>query len=87
MHYFIAYIHPISDGNGRTARSIFYFKCLKNELRFVELLSISAYLKDRRQAYEGAFKMAIEHEGDLSFFVDFSLDSLLRALDEVPSST
>jgi len=29
LHYFIGYVHPFFDGNGRTARTLFYFKCIK----------------------------------------------------------
>ncbi|MCY4523444.1 MAG: Fic family protein, partial [Halobacteriovoraceae bacterium] len=83
LHYFIGYIHPFFDGNGRTARALFYFKCIKNDLKFVELLSISAYLKGHGKRYEKAFDLAIKYDLDITYFIDFCLESLIFALEKV----
>jgi len=83
LHYFVAYIHPFFDGNGRTARTLFYFKALKNKMEFVELLSISASLKEHGRRYERAFENAVAHDGDITFFVGFCLDSVIFALEKV----
>ena len=83
FHYFVAYIHPFFDGNGRTARTLFYFKMIKNDLKFVELLSISANLKEHGEKYDKSFKLVKEHELDMTFFIDFCLDSLITALEKV----
>ena len=83
LHYFVAYIHPFFDGNGRTARTLFYFKAIKNDLKFVELLSVSANLKEHGKRYEESFNLVEEHELDMTFFIDFCLDSLIIALAKV----
>lgn len=83
LHYFIAYIHPFFDGNGRTARTLFYFKSIKNDLKFVELLSVSANLKEHGKRYEKSFDLVKEHELDMTYFIDFCLDSLITALGKV----
>ncbi|OYZ24225.1 MAG: hypothetical protein B7Y39_02025 [Bdellovibrio sp. 28-41-41] len=83
LHYFTSYIHPFFDGNGRTARAMFYFKAIKNDLKFVELLSISAYLKAHGKQYEKSFEKVVENDLDLTFFIDFNLDALLEALRKV----
>ena len=83
LHYFISYIHPFFDGNGRTARALFYFKSIKNDLKFIELLSISAYLKNHGKQYEKSFEKVIESDFDLTYFIDFNLDALLEALEKV----
>lgn len=84
LHYFIAYIHPFFDGNGRTARTLFYYKCIKNDLKFVELLSISAHLKrGKGNQYERAFNLVVENEYDITYFIDYCLDSLLAAIKAV----
>lgn len=80
LQYFVAYIHPFFDGNGRTARTLFYFKSLKHDLKFVELLSISAHLKNSGNQYEKAFEKVASHEWDLTYFIDYCLESLLAAL-------
>ncbi len=83
LHYFIGYIHPFFDGNGRTARTLFYFKAMKNDLKFVELLSISAYLKEHGNQYTRSFDLVKENDYDVTYFVDFCLDSLIEALKKV----
>jgi Fic family protein len=84
LHYFTAYIHPFFDGNGRTARTLFYFKCMKNHLKFVELLSISAHLKrGKGNAYERSFDLVVENDFDVTYFIDYCLDSLEVAIEKV----
>lgn len=83
IHYFTAYIHPFFDGNGRTARTLFYFKAIKNNLKFVELLSVSANLKELGKKYEKSFDLVKQNDLDISYFVDFCLDSLLQSLKKV----
>lgn len=83
IHYFIGYIHPFFDGNGRTARALFYFKSIKNNLNYVELLSVSAYLRTHGKQYEKSFEKVKENEFDLTYFINFCLDSMLLALQEV----
>lgn len=83
LHYFTSYIHPFFDGNGRTARALFYFKAIKNDLKFIELLSISAYLKSHGKQYEKSFEKVVEGDLDLTYFIDFNLDALIEALEKV----
>lgn len=80
LHYMTAYIHPFFDGNGRTARTLFYFKSIKHQLKFVELLSISAHLKNTGNQYEKSFEVVKQHDWDLTYFINYCLESLLAAL-------
>ncbi len=81
LHYFVAYIHPFFDGNGRTV--LFYFTIIKYGLKSVEFLSISAHLKIHGKRYERSFENAVKYQGDVTYFIDFSLDSLLLSLQKV----
>lgn len=83
LHYFLAYIHPFFDGNGRTARTLFYFKAMKNNLSFIELLSISAYLKNHGARYEKSYQKVVANDLDITYFIDFNLDALLHAVKQV----
>ncbi len=83
VHYFIAYIHPFFDGNGRTARALFYFKAMRNDLDYIQLLSVSAYLKEHGAQYEKAFEKVVSNDFDVTYFVDFCLDSIHSALSAV----
>jgi Fic family protein len=53
---------------------------MKHDLKFVELLSISAHLKNSGNQYEKAFEKVKRHDWDLTFFIDYCLESLLAAL-------
>lgn len=83
LHYFISYIHPYFDGNGRTARTMFYYKAIKNDLKFVELLSVSAYLKNHGKQYEKSFEKVVQNDLDITYFIDFNLEALAEALKKV----
>lgn len=83
LHYFIAYIHPFFDGNGRTARTLFYFKCLKHDLNWVNFLSISASLKAPGKGYENSFKEVKNNDWDVTYFIIYCLKSLEKALEIV----
>jgi Fic family protein len=83
IHYFIGYIHPFFDGNGRTARALFYFESMKRKLKYVELLSVSAYLKEHGKQYENSFVKVKDNEYDITYFIDFCLDSMRSALQHV----
>lgn len=83
VHYFVAYIHPFFDGNGRTARALFYFKAMRNELTYVELLSVSAYLKEHGKQYEKSFEQVVANDHDITYFIDFCLDAMFSSLTEV----
>ena len=41
IHFMLAYVHPFTDGNGRTARALFYWYMLKKGYWLTEYLSIS----------------------------------------------
>lgn len=55
IHFVLAYIHPFVDGNGRTARSLFYWYMIKNGYWLTEYLSISRIIYTNKTAYEKAF--------------------------------
>lgn len=83
IHYFVSYIHPYFDGNGRTARTLFYLNSIKNNLNFVELLSLSAYLKHHGKQYEKSFEKVVKNDFDVTYFIDFNLSALEEALKKV----
>ncbi len=83
FHYFIAYIHPFFDGNGRTARALFYFECIRNNLDYIQLLSVSAYLKEHGNQYEKSFEKVVSNDFDVTYFIDFCLDSIHSAITAV----
>jgi Fic family protein len=83
LHYFLAYIHPFTDGNGRTGRSLIYFQAIKEDLDFIQFLSLSAQFKFTGKRYIKTFDLVLNNGLDLTYFVDFCLDGFLQALKKV----
>src|SRR5690606_26584464 len=81
LHFWLAYIHPFVDGNGRTARILFYWSMLRNGYWLAEYLSISRILKVKAGQYKRAFLRTETDENDLTYFVDHQLDVLHQATE------
>jgi Fic family protein len=83
LHYLIGYIHPFNDGNGRCARSIFYWFMLKNDYWLFEYMSVSRAIKDSRGKYKLAYQYTESDESDLTYFIKYNLDAIITAVEEV----
>ena len=83
LHFMIGYEHPFADGNGRTARAIFYWFMLRNGFAFFEYLSISKLLKEAPVKYGMAYLYTEIDESDLTYFLYYQADIILRAMDEL----
>lgn len=83
VHYLIAYYHPFADGNGRTARALFYWYMMKSGYRLVQYLSISRIIKGSKRAYEKAYQHAEHDSDDMSYFIQYNLDVLHKSFDEL----
>jgi Fic family protein len=83
LHFMIGYEHPFADGNGRTARAIFYWFMLQNGFTFFEYLSISKLLKIAPVKYGMAYLYTEIDENDLTYFLYYQADIILRAMDEL----
>lgn len=83
IHFVIAYVHPFVDGNGRTARALFYWYMLKNGYWLTQFLSISRIIYRTKAKYEKVY-MQVESDGmDIGYFVKYNLDVLSKAFDEL----
>jgi Fic family protein len=82
LHFWLAYLHPFCDGNGRTARSLFYWYTLKHGYWIFEYVSISRVMLRRRAQYEQSFLYSEMPDRDLSYFLTFHLHAVEKALEE-----
>lgn len=73
IHFMIAYMHPFVDGNGRTARALFYWYMLKEKYWLTEYMSISRVIAKSKHSYEKAFLYTECDELDLGYFVSYNL--------------
>lgn len=81
VHFMIGYIHPFTDGNGRTARALFYWYLLKKGYWLTEYLSISKIIQDTKNQYEKAFIYTENDENDLSYFITYNLKVMEKAFE------
>ncbi len=56
VHFLIGYFHPFTDGNGRTARALFYWYLLRKGYWLTEYLAISRVILQFRMQYYRAFQ-------------------------------
>lgn len=81
LHFWLAYDHPFEDGNGRTARALFYWAMLNRGYWLFEFVSISSLIKKAPAAYARAFLYTETDENDLTYFILHQLNIILRAVD------
>jgi len=77
VHFMLAFMHPFVDGNGRTARALFYWYMLKEKYWLTEYMSISRVIAKSKPSYEKSFRYVENDGNDIGYFVAYNL----RALD------
>lgn len=88
IHFLVGYIHPFNDGNGRTARALFYWYLLKNDYWLFEYTAISRVINNSKKQYRNAYlytesDRTPNDSGDLTYFIKYNLDCIKKALDEI----
>jgi Fic family protein len=83
LHFWLAYLHPFVDGNGRTARALFYFYLLKQGYSVFEFVPISRVILRRRGQYDRAYLYAEADDADMTYFLVFHLHAIEKALEEL----
>jgi len=83
LHFLIGYIHPFVDGNGRTARALFYWHLLKNGYWLTEYLSISRVILKSKTQYEKAYLYTEMDEMDVSYFIHYQVKVLIQAFEDL----
>lgn len=82
-HFMLAYVHPFVDGNGRTARAVFYWYMLKKGYWLTEYLSISRVIYRTKSSYENAFLYAETDRRDIGYFLSYNLRVLEIAFNDL----
>jgi Fic family protein len=83
LHLWLAYDHPFVDGNGRTARALFYWSMARQGYWLCEYVSISRILKKARGQYARSYLYTETDENDATYFILYQLRVLLRAIAEL----
>lgn len=83
LHFWLAYLHPFADGNGRTARALFYLYLLKHGYRLLEFVPVSRVILRRRGQYDRSYLYAETDDADMTYFLVFHLHAVESALKEL----
>ncbi|WP_218838269.1 Fic family protein, partial [Bacillus sp. FJAT-45350] len=88
IHFYLVYIHPFYDGNGRVARAFSYMYLLKNGYDFYKFFSISTVVNQKKKKYYKAIKDTEDYESDLTYFLlAYSKMTLLSMSDMIEKLT
>lgn len=81
LHFWLAYDHPFVDGNGRTARALFYWAMLHSGYWLFEFISISSVLRKAPAKYGRSFLYTETDDCDLTYFLLAQVEVIRRAID------
>ena len=81
IHFLIGYYHPFADGNGRTARALFYWYMMRSNYWLVQYLSISRIIKGSKKAYEKAYLYSENDNNDIGYFIKYNLEVLYKSFN------
>lgn len=83
VHFIAGYDHYFEDGNGRTARALFYWSMLKEGYWLTEYVTVSSILKKAPSQYVKSYIHTEQDSGDLTYFFLYHLSVIKRALDQL----
>lgn len=83
LHFMIGWLHPFVDGNGRTARALFYWSMLRQGYWLTEFISLSTAIKRAHGQYNRSFLLTETDGGDLTYFILHQLELLKAAIGDL----
>lgn len=85
LHFWLAYDHPFVDGNGRTARALFYWSMLRSGYWLFEFISISDVILKAPVQYIEAFLYTETDQNDLTYFLLHQIDVIRKSIQALQS--
>ena len=83
FHFMIGYEHPFVDGNGRTARALFYWAMARAGYSMTEYLSISTIIRKAPAQYARSYVFSETDDNDVTYFIDYNLRVILNAIRQL----
>lgn len=80
LHFMIGYDHPFADGNGRTARALFYWSIVRSGYWLMEYTSISHILRKAPARYMRAYLHTETDKNDTTYFLLHQLGTIRKAI-------
>ena len=81
LHFMIGYDHPFVDGNGRTARALFYWSMANQQYWLMAFISISRIIKQAPAQYGKAYLYTETDDNDLTYFIIHQLEVIKKAIN------
>jgi len=82
LHFWIGYLHPFTDGNGRLARLLFYWYLLKKGYWAFAYLPISKMIKKSPAQYIMAYVHSEQDDYDITYFIDYNIKKINMAVED-----
>lgn len=82
LHFWIGYLHPFTDGNGRLARAVFYWYLLRKGYWAFTYLPLSRIIKKSPVQYGFAYVYSEQDDNDLTYFIDYNVRKIGQARHE-----
>ncbi len=79
LHFWLGYLHPFTDGNGRLARALFYWYMLRKGYWAFAFIPISTRIKKSPKQYVEAYIYSEQDDCDLTYFIDYNIRQLQLA--------
>ena len=83
LHFWLAYDHPFVDGNGRTARALFYWLMLRHGYWLFEFISISEIILKAPVQYGEAFLYTETDQNDLTYFIIHQTEVIRKSMQSL----
>jgi len=83
LHFWLAYDHPFEDGNGRTARILFFWSMRRSGYWLAEYLPISRLIRAAQARYGRAFLETETDQGDTTYFLLNQLETIVTAIGDL----
>jgi Fic family protein len=83
LHFWLAYDHPFEDGNGRTARILFFWLMRNRGYWLAEYLPISRFIRTAPAKYARAFMETETDQGDTTYFLLHQMQVIERAIEDL----
>ena len=83
LHFMVGYDHPFVDGNGRTARALFYWSMARSNYWLIEFVSISSFIRKAPAAYARAYIYSETDGNDVTYFLEYNLRIIRRCIQEL----